>query len=46
MSALARAADLEVGHALVEKIVLLQSQLSPRGARYTELVAAPLASPR
>jgi 2'-5' RNA ligase len=31
---------------LITRIVLMRSQLSPRGASYTELAAAPLAPPR
>jgi 2'-5' RNA ligase len=32
----------ELGRQRVEHVVLMRSDLSPRGARYTELVAAPL----
>jgi len=39
--ALARPAD--VGRVRVERVSLMRSELSPRGARYSELAAAPLA---
>ena len=39
--ALARAADF--GRVRVERVSLMRSELSPRGARYSELAAAPLA---
>jgi 2'-5' RNA ligase len=41
-AALARAEGVELGAARVDRVVLMQSQLSPRGARYTELAALPL----
>lgn len=40
--ALARALDLELGATRVERVVLMRSELSPRGARYSELAALPL----
>lgn len=40
--ALARAIDLELGGIRVERVVLMRSELSPRGARYSELAALPL----
>lgn len=40
--ALARAAAEPLGEARVERVVLMRSELSPRGARYTELAGLPL----
>ncbi len=40
----ALAASGTFGRQRVNRLVLLRSQLSPRGARYTELAAAPLAA--
>jgi 2'-5' RNA ligase len=42
-AALARAAGVELGSSRVDRVVLMRSELSPRGARYSELVVAPLA---
>lgn len=41
--ALARAADTDLGPARVDHVVLMRSQLSPHGARYSELAVLPLA---
>jgi 2'-5' RNA ligase len=41
---LVRAGRAELGAMRVDRVVLMQSQLSPRGARYSELGAAPLAA--
>jgi 2'-5' RNA ligase len=41
--ALARAAGLALGAARVDRVVLMRSRLSPRGAQYTELAAPMLA---
>jgi 2'-5' RNA ligase len=41
--ALGRTAEVDIGRTQVERIVLMRSQLSPRGASYAELMAAPLA---
>jgi 2'-5' RNA ligase len=41
--ALARAVDVELGSARVDHVVLMRSQLSPRGARYSALAVVPLA---
>ncbi len=40
----ALAASGTFGRQRVDRLVLMRSQLSPRGARYTELAAAPLAA--
>jgi 2'-5' RNA ligase len=45
-AALAGAAAAELGSARVDQIVLMRSQLSPRGARYTPLATLPLAASR
>jgi len=42
--ALARAAGLELGSSRVDRIVLMRSQLSPAGARYSEVSSAPLSA--
>jgi 2'-5' RNA ligase len=42
-AALGRAASVELGSSRVDRVVLMRSQVSPRGARYTELAVAPLA---
>ena len=41
--ALARAVEAELGSACVDHVVLMRSQLSPRGARYSDLAVLPLA---
>jgi 2'-5' RNA ligase len=41
--ALTRAAVVELGSTRVDRVVLMRSDLSPRGARYSELSVAPLA---
>lgn len=40
--ALARALDLELGATRVDRVVLMRSELSPRGARHSELATLPL----
>ncbi len=40
--ALARAVSVELGSARVDRVMLMQSRLSPRGAEYTELATLPL----
>ena len=42
--ALARAASLELGSSRVDRIVLMRSQPSPAGARYSEVSSAPLSA--
>jgi 2'-5' RNA ligase len=42
VEALARVGDVELGSMRVDRVVLMQSRLSPNGARYTELAALPL----
>jgi 2'-5' RNA ligase len=41
----ALARDADFGRVVVARVSLMRSELSPRGARYTELVALPVASP-
>jgi 2'-5' RNA ligase len=44
--ALAEAASVALGSVRVDRVTLMQSRLSPRGAQYTELAALPLAGLR
>jgi 2'-5' RNA ligase len=44
-AAIARAGAQPFGALRVERLALMQSQLSPSGARYTELAALPLGAP-
>lgn len=44
-AALAAGAHRDLGRVAVERVSLVQSRLSPSGARYTELRAQPLAGP-
>lgn len=44
MRALAAAAATPLGETRVERIVLMRSELSPRGSHYTELASLPLAA--
>ena len=42
---LAAGAGREFGTVTIERVCLMRSDLSPRGARYTEVTAAPLGAP-